>query len=177
MNEQSLAHLDTIIRSATEQLGSSVGAELTAIATVLQGEHAFAATIGFTGEAIFGALAITASPDFVASTLPEQIRHVTPDTEAMADWAGELANQLLGRIKNKLLPLSIDIAVSTPVVFIGQKIRHLTSAPKLHRDFSFSYKTATCTVVFEANCAPDLEIGDPSTVEAQSMPEGELELF
>lgn len=39
---------------------------------------------------------------------------------SVRDWAAELSNQLAGRLKNRMLPYALDMAVSAPVVVRGQ---------------------------------------------------------
>merc|ERR1712146_853533 len=42
--------------------------------------------------------------------------------DANYDWIGELANQLLGRLKNKLLSWNVEVALSTPVLVHGAQL-------------------------------------------------------
>ncbi len=44
------------------------------------------------------------------------------------DWIGELANQLIGRLKVKLLSYEIDVALTTPIVLQGIRIQPLPRA-------------------------------------------------
>jgi hypothetical protein len=44
------------------------------------------------------------------------------------DWIGELANQLVGRLKTKLLGRDIEIGLSTPVVLQGIRLMPLPRA-------------------------------------------------
>jgi hypothetical protein len=41
------------------------------------------------------------------------------------DWVGELANQLIGRLKVKLLAYEINIALTTPIVLRGMRLQPL----------------------------------------------------
>ena len=41
------------------------------------------------------------------------------------DWIGELANQLIGRLKIKLLSYDVDVALTTPIVLQGIRIQPL----------------------------------------------------
>ena len=78
--------------------------------------------VGFRGEQVRGGLAFVAPVDLVAATLP-----VAPDAtrleSQLRDWSGEMANQLVGRLKNKLSARSLDFEVGMPASFGSAKIR------------------------------------------------------
>jgi hypothetical protein len=44
------------------------------------------------------------------------------------DWIGELSNQLIGRLKVKLLAYDIDVALTTPIVLQGIRLHPLPKA-------------------------------------------------
>lgn len=78
--------------------------------------------IGFVGEHLRGQLTILAPVPLV--TLSHPLRHKGPiDEDALCDWACELASQLLGRTKNRLLELGLLIQLSTPSTALGRKMR------------------------------------------------------
>jgi hypothetical protein len=45
------------------------------------------------------------------------------------DWVGELLNQLVGRLKVKLLSYDIDVALTTPIVLQGIRLQPLPKVP------------------------------------------------
>jgi hypothetical protein len=51
-----------------------------------------------------------------------------PSGGRIRDWIGELTNQLVGRLKIKLLAYDIDVAVTTPIVLQGIRIQPLPKA-------------------------------------------------
>src|SRR5690606_38725885 len=60
---------------------------------------------------IIGVIGFTA-PDFrgnLALVLSSQLAEATQSGSDVIDWVGELTNQLLGRIKNKLTPYAIAL--------------------------------------------------------------------
>lgn len=75
--------------------------------------------IGFTGDKIRGTciLAMTEEP----------LRGSSPEGGAERDWISELANQLAGRIKNKLLAHGAEVYITIPVVLRGE---HLAPLPR-----------------------------------------------
>lgn len=45
------------------------------------------------------------------------------------DWIGELGNQLVGRLKVRLLGYTVDVALTTPIVLRGIRIQPLPKRP------------------------------------------------
>lgn len=108
--------VDDIVQRATIELFDAygvtleVGASDHAIAPI-----AFAAVIGFSGETLRGTLLFAPSEAVLLASeqLPE---------DAARDWVGELANQLLGRVKNHLLRYDVEVFLTVPLVIRGQHI-------------------------------------------------------
>jgi chemotaxis protein CheX len=74
--------------------------------------HEVVAVIGYAADEVRGGLALGVTKRLAEKTMP------TPDTPVY-DWAGELANQILGRVRNRMLAYKLDIQISTPVVLHG----------------------------------------------------------
>lgn len=75
--------------------------------------HQVAGIIGFAGPHLGGTLAIRAASETVRRCLP--VRSVAAlDTQAVGDWIAELANQLIGRTKNKLLRYDVTFQLTPP---------------------------------------------------------------
>jgi CheY-specific phosphatase CheX len=76
------------------------------------------AILPFAGPRLSGQLLLAGSEELVARTLPsEDLR----TEEFLLDWAGELANQVLGRVKERLLRRGADLDVDTPTVYFGHE--------------------------------------------------------
>jgi hypothetical protein len=73
--------------------------------------------MGFVEEHLSGTCVLAAPKDALMATAPEGARP--------RDWVGELTNQLVGRLKAKLMGLGLTVAVSTPVVLAGLKLSPL----------------------------------------------------
>ncbi|MBL8719854.1 MAG: chemotaxis protein CheX [Myxococcales bacterium] len=82
------------------------------------------AVLGFAGEHLRGAVVLEAPEGVLERSLPCG----EPTPEAVLDWAGELANQLCGRIKNRLLGHGIVIQLATPTIISGQ-VTTVTAEP------------------------------------------------
>jgi CheY-specific phosphatase CheX len=81
-----------------------------------------ASCIGLSGSTVRGALVVVARPTFFKATYPSELG-VPRNEDDVADWAGEVANQLLGRIKNRLSTYGLDFTTSTPTVVRGDRLQ------------------------------------------------------
>ncbi len=88
-------------------------------------DHDIAACIGFTGAEIRGAISLTTRRDLIARTWPAELRGEEPSERQLGDWAGELVNQLLGRIKNALAAHQLPLEQSTPTVVTGLHVHRV----------------------------------------------------
>ncbi len=77
----------------------------------------YAGVLGFTGEGIKGTMVVSASGPAIEATFPDG-----GSKEDREDWVGELCNQLLGRVANKVINFGMSIRMSTPVTFSGQEL-------------------------------------------------------
>jgi hypothetical protein len=48
-----------------------------------------------------------------------------PSGNQLRDWVGELANQLAGRVKAKLINLGVEVSLTTPIVISGVRLEPL----------------------------------------------------
>lgn len=77
-------------------------------------ERMLCGVLGFGGGQIRGAVVIAATPEALEQTNPGGASH--------RDWTCELANQLAGRVKNKLLALGVEILLATPAGLSGESL-------------------------------------------------------
>jgi hypothetical protein len=127
---------------------------------------AFCAAIGFTGSDLRGSLLLASSR--------EPLNMAGDNIDAIRDWLAELANQMLGRIKNRLLALGTAIYYSTPVILRGQHLAPLDNQPIPHL-----FRRANGGVVaiwFDVEIGADLILADTPTANA-AVGEGEALLF
>jgi CheY-specific phosphatase CheX len=138
-------------------------------------ENPLTATIGFTSTDLRGLLVLTLDGPLAAASLPPGLRKDDPGDAIIADWTGELSNQMLGRLKNKLGSVGIGISLSTPIVFMGKEMRHFTNASPLHRMLFFA--EGRILVELQANYDKDFEIMEArETFESEPI-EGEALFF
>lgn len=131
------------------------------------GGFALAGVIGYTSESIRGTLLMG------LSTGP--LERSRPSAESpLADWAAELANQLVGRFKNRLLRYGVEASISTPLVIRGDRI---TPAGKgADRPLAFTSEQGSVFVWVDFNALPGLELVEAPPSES-ARGEGDLILF
>jgi hypothetical protein len=71
--------------------------------------------MGFGGKRMRGALVMAATREPLERTNPGGLT-------SQRDWVCELANQLMGRIKNRLLALDVEIFLATPAGLSGDNL-------------------------------------------------------
>ena len=136
----------------------------------------FGAAIGFTGDRLKGALVLSLGRRSLVASMPENLRGRHETDEMLADWAGELANQLLGRVKNGLWSSGVEIAVGTPVTFVSVNLEHFSPDPMVLRRSACLVETGRVVAELEMDCAADIELGEPRA-KIGGLDDGEFSLF
>lgn len=80
-------------------------------------EDDLVAVITFSGQAAGGTLVLASSPGILRRSMPYDADAPVP-MDVLLDWCGELANQVLGRVKDRLVRHGATIYVGTPRAFI-----------------------------------------------------------
>ena len=123
-----------------------------------------AGVMGFVSERLLGSCLLAGSHDVLMATAPKDARP--------RDWVGELANQLVGRLKSKLLGHGVTITMNTPVVLSGISLCPLPRtevAPTVH-----STPAGQLLVWVEIDVDPQFTWGEPLDLPAT---EGGLVVF
>jgi hypothetical protein len=124
----------------------------------------FSSVIGLVGDKLRATclLAATEGP----------LRASCPAGEQLRDWTGELANQLVGRIKMQLFARSVNVALSTPLTLTSVR---LVPLPRSNvGPIQFTLETEPVTVWLEVQATSDFELG-PECLPVVST--GELRFF
>jgi CheY-specific phosphatase CheX len=100
--------VDKIAGEACTSLFQAYGVPLETVPAVGAAAPALSAVIGFSGPGIRGTCILAASES--------PIKMSDPIGGSPRLWIAELSNQLVGRIKNKLLAHGAEVYVTTPVV-------------------------------------------------------------
>jgi CheY-specific phosphatase CheX len=114
-----------------------------------QADLLFCGVVGFSGDQMRGTLLL--------ATSKEPLGRTSPTTDAsLREWIAELSNQLLGRIKNKLLARGVTLHLSTPIVLRGQ---HLSPMPRGElAPFSFTCEGGYVCVWFDVEVKAGIDL-------------------
>ncbi len=133
------------------------------------------AMIGYAGDTLKGSLLLQASRRVTLGLQPSDVGMSTPSDALLRDLLGELANQLLGRFKNKLAARGVLVVVATPVTAIGIDLRTHDLGPSSSVSLAVDLAGGVVHVRFDAVVSPALEMTAPLTDAA--VVEGELLIF
>jgi CheY-specific phosphatase CheX len=136
-----------------------------------------AAFIGFTGAHMKGSLLLTTSRALVTASNPQTASGTILPEEDLRDWLGELSNQLVGRLKIKLLDYGVAIDLSTPTTLAGDMLRGGSAGPMSGRLSTFFCGDHVVEVFFNVKIADGVTLAyNPLPADEQSA-EGDLMFF
>ena len=148
--------VDSIVVGCTEELFAAYGVRLARRQAPSPGEEViFVGVVGFTSEVMRGAL-------LLAPTRTPLARSYKGGPCELRDWAGELANQLLGRIKNRLFTYGVEISVSTPVVIKGNCLAPVPRGELV--PYMFDGRPGEVAVLFDAELRDGLQLAPRNLV-------------
>jgi len=172
LDAESTEILDDIINSACVAFMAAQGIAAKRTPQAETELRELAAVIGFAGAQLRGSLVITYDNALAAATCTD-----CGGTVNILDWTGEVANQLLGRIKNKLLAHGVSIDLCTPVALSGKKLESTIGESVAVRSFTFNTMHGACTVYFDYRLVEQLELRTGFQSDSAIRQEGELVLF
>ena len=140
-------------------------------------DHDIACSIGFTSGQISGAVLMTTRKDIIARSWPSELRHREPTENDICDWAGELVNQLLGRVKNALARSGITLQQCTPTVVLGWHVHRAPASTTIARAYAFGVEQGLLLVYFDAAIAYGFVLPESEDPSLASVAEGEVKLF
>jgi hypothetical protein len=134
------------------------------------------AMVGYAGPVMRGTLTIVAPQRLVRACYPVSAESV--GLHELFDWWGEVANQFLGRVKNKLVGRGVEIHQSTPKSLLADQLRFLVSDQSISV-FEVASGDDRIGVWFDAesNGSAALFTASPSVAPAPAAAEGEMFLF
>jgi CheY-specific phosphatase CheX len=158
--------IQAMAASAAAELLDAYGVKLSDPVEVWEesDEVLFSGVMGFIGDRVRGTLLLAAPKDTILATAPEDARP--------RDWVGELANQLVGRLKSKLMAHGVTVALSTPVVLSGVRLSPLPRSEVLPS--VFETPTGRILVWLEVEVDPEFTLGSLRPLRAA---EGEFLVF
>jgi hypothetical protein len=124
--------------------------------------------IGFTSKHLRGAL--------VLATTREPLEQTNPVADpSHRDWICELANQLLGRVKNQLLCRGIEVYPSTPIALRGEHLSPVLQQ-RLVAELFIGGGGVVC-VWMDCEFDQGFDLPESGVFEAAPVSEGETLLF
>ena len=176
-NDQKHFIRDALLASVTE-LFAWYGSPCVIVPDAPESETAdgveLGSVIGFRGRGVCGGFAFVAPLPLIVALLPVP-RDATQTDMQLRDWGAEIANQIVGRLKNKLNARSLDFDAGTPVCFTGKSIR-LVFLPDM-QGLSLSFRVGETAVRIHLDCSIAEEIAYANAEHLAIVPEGELLLF
>jgi CheY-specific phosphatase CheX len=127
-------------------------------------ETMFSGVMGFVGGSVRGSCLLAAPLSAIEAAAPKDA--------AARDWVGELANQLVGRLKVKLMQRGATIALSTPVALCGVKLSPLPRTDV--EPVVFESPSGKVMVWLEVEIEDGFQLGEERLLKAN---EGELLVF
>jgi hypothetical protein len=104
--------------------------------------------MGFVGARLRGTCLLASTDGPIAASCPAN--------GSNRDWMGELTNQLVGRLKTKLLSRGVEVALTTPIVLSGARVQPVPRGPLLPS--VFKSETGEVLVWVEAESARDVTL-------------------
>jgi CheY-specific phosphatase CheX len=164
--------LDELVVDCAIALFESADITLTRVEAALQ-PCELVGIIGFAGTGIRGVVGLSMSPKLASRAL----NGTTESEPQLDDWVAEAANQLLGRIKNRLLQRGITISAALPIVLRGIEVRvaQRTAAPI--RVYRFAVGSESVVVWLDLQTHGEIVLADAVAPTEQPMDEGDMLLF
>ena len=166
--------IDEIVTGCAEELFALHGTVLRR-ATERIDPHEYVAVIGFHGDAMRGALGVGLDKRVVALMVARAGEDGERDV-AVEDCIAEATNQLLGRVKNKLLDYGVALGVALPMVLRGIEVHLSPSSPDVQQ-YRFSCPEGGLSVWFDARIDAGVVLERRDDLELVGAREGELTMF
>jgi hypothetical protein len=158
--------VDKIAEEACTSLFQAYGVPLETV-TAGTAAPALSAVIGFSGPGIRGTCILAASES--------PIKMSDPIGGSPRAWIAELSNQLVGRIKNKLLAHGAEVYVTTPVVLRAELLAPVDGRSQL-APRAFASQGGNVFVWIELDTDPTLLLS-VTPREAAAVQEGDAVMF
>ena len=139
-------------------------------------DRTLVASVGLSGQDVKGALVVMGCPEFFQSIYPSELSPSAVEDD-LADWAGEVANQMVGRLKNRFCQRGLDFSISTPTVNRGVRL-HVCRGDQqsvIHR--SLSVEAMLVDVYLQIARKDDRPLFTEESTTGAASSEGETLLF
>jgi len=135
------------------------------------------AVMGFSGGLMRGSLALIAPVELMKRAYPLPLTLNGPWELDVFDWSGEVANRLLGRIKNELAARGVEVEPSTPHVLHAEPLQTVGSMRQMICSLAFTSEDSWIEVWFDAIAAQESAVLAPIDPNRETPSEGDVLLF
>ncbi|MGD0678421.1 MAG: chemotaxis protein CheX [Polyangiaceae bacterium] len=140
-----------------------------------------AGVVGFNGSELRGTVLLATTFELAAMARPANLRKKPLSTNSavdwifIRDWVGELSNQTIGRMKNKVSRFGVAFDVSPPAAFSGCALTFALPKSPAVQHFAFTVDGGTVWLCLDAffDNARALTAGSPDA----SIAEGKVVVF
>ena len=137
-------------------------------------ETRYVSILSATGDKIRLLSTLNIDESLLASMHPSGAKDLTQ--RQLEDWCRELNNQLMGRMKNKLLRVGCEVLTGLPSLITGTDISSVSSPDLDFREYFFASAQGRLESTLAMLLAPDLALEDAPGAE-QVMREGVHRIF
>jgi hypothetical protein len=134
------------------------------------------AVMGFSGDVLRGSMALVAPMELMRDAYPLPLKSNGWELDVF-DWSGEIANRLLGRIRNALAERGVEVAPSTPRVLYAERLQAVGSMRRTICTIAFPSKASWIEVWFDALAPEGRVVLSPADPNRVAPPEGDVLLF
>jgi len=137
----------------------------------------YVSVLGASGDGMRLCSTVSIDRDLLALTHPSGGQRVRE--QDIEDWCRELNNQLMGRVKNKLLRIGCEITTGLPVLVAGTGVTVVVPPDVDSRQYFFTSEHGNMTFTLEMLFTPSFAFSDaPEFAPGEEVKrEGELSLF
>jgi hypothetical protein len=144
--------------------------------TGFRAKPAYVSALGASGEGIAIMSILKIDRDLLTSLHPLGSADISQ--LYLEDWCRELNNQIVGRLKNKLLRYGVGISLGLPVLLSGTDVTTIAAPHLTVSERSFESQDSLMSLALSTILHPDLEfLEQPSSEEESALLEGSLALF
>jgi CheY-specific phosphatase CheX len=169
-----MAIVRALTTDACRDMFATLGSPVALVQTPRGPAHDIVAFIGFTGSSR-GTLMIASSAELYWTSYPSQ--GPGPSVVDLFDWAAEVANQLLGRIKRRFCERGVDLDASTPTAARGRGLEIRCPVGEGACNLTFTVGKEIVDVCLEVRPLAGGKIFSDTTEPIECSREGTLVLF
>jgi hypothetical protein len=135
-------------------------------------------SIPFQSAGFHGNIVLLTTRAFARRSLPAGVlERAISEYPYLADWVCEAANQLLGRMKNRLLRVGMVLEIGLASVIGGDQIALYPLSEGRHSERAFTLHGEPLALIWETIVVNPAEVRRSDRIEEPPLSEGELSLF